>query len=176
MGVLGTWYFKWAETISCLVSKSYHVIGHKLVNRQNLYKTLRKLWKGMQMVKKKKVCVSPCDPVKGMYGLKSNLCIAVGRPQCWSQHASFSGSIKGPGNHWKNNSSFLKSDSLWQVLYRHIPVVWVWENSNEAWVALSFPFIVPVWDATLSRPWEFRVSTNIGVITVLLKRQFESIR
>lgn len=34
-----------------------------------------------------------------------------------------------------------------------LPAVWVWVNSREVCVALSFPFIAPDWDtATLSGP------------------------
>ena len=58
------------------------------------------------------------------------------------------------------------------------PAACVWVNSRVACVALSWPLAPPAneGDAWLSAgPWEPWVSTNMGVITVLLRRQFESI-
>lgn len=68
--------------------------------------------------------------------------------------------------------------TVFLLLYhvKGVPVVWVWENSSVVWVALSFPFMGPDCDAaTLSATWEVWVSANMGVITVFLMRQLESI-
>ncbi len=55
----------------------------------------------------------------------------------------------------------------------------VWENSRDVCVALIWPLIVAAWVPAASEPWVPEpwvawVSINIGVRTVLRKRQLES--
>lgn len=74
-------------------------------------------------------------------------------------------------------SQFCRTEVLLLISYQEdTPGVCVWVNSNDVWVARSFPFMAADWEAArLSGPWELWVSINMGVITVFLRRQLESI-